>query len=401
MAGWSQRESTALAVDLGKQGATVIDRKNGWTVRFPDGKTTMSIHRTPSDHRTAANYRAEVLRAGFRWPFEGEGFRRGGRDTVVEEIRDEVKAAADRGAVIFDGDTMRPNTVTELRVVDDDGNVSAVVTNPRDANGVPWYPAHVTVDPRPAAKNIAAVRGGVVALGLQDGIADDLGLTRFLRERNHMLTVESTRRVLYWLGWRYDPETVRRSTRGYTGTWVLSPDLDREKVENETLPMLEIAPPKPRKRRHEKPESTGGETVENPPTVSDEVDIEGILALRGGPVDLDVEVVTELTDEGKVDVVDAEALQVAEELLREAEALSERRRVALERMHRERDAARAEVERLQAELARERSKPEEIREGSWTVPASEFVQAPYSDTARIPVEMFAKAGITVRIAFSR
>lgn len=391
MSGWSQRESMALAIDLGRQGATVIDRKNGWTVRFPDGKATMSIHKTPSDHRTSANYRAEVLRAGFKWPFDGEGFRKGGRKAVVEDVREQAAKAEDKGEIVFDGDTLHPGTVRQTRVVERDGTTSYVDENPTDENGRPWYPAHVTVAPRPAVVNIGAVRGGIVALRMKSGVKDDRRLVSFLRRRNVPITAESTRRVLYWLGYRYDPKTVRPVTRGNTGTWVLVPELDRSK--DETLPMTSFPPEEKRAKVTpittvsgiEVPLSTASAPVEESPTVGKpEVDVEGIEALRGGPVDLD----------------ETSALEVAEELLREAER---ERDGAMERnraLRSDLERAQGEVERLQGALARERSAPRDVEDGAWSVAAEDFRIAP-NGVAQLDMDGFTKAGLEVRIQFRR
>lgn len=69
MAGLSKKEQRELLDSLAEQGARLIERDKGTLVRFPDGSTTM-IHKSDSDWRASLNTRAEVRRAGFRWPWD-------------------------------------------------------------------------------------------------------------------------------------------------------------------------------------------------------------------------------------------------------------------------------------------------------------------------------------------
>jgi len=59
-----------LLLSLEKQGCTVVEVKSGWLIRFPDGETSTTIHKTPSDVRAIKNNRARILRAGLDWPFD-------------------------------------------------------------------------------------------------------------------------------------------------------------------------------------------------------------------------------------------------------------------------------------------------------------------------------------------
>lgn len=59
-----------LLVSLEKQGCNIERRKNGWFIKFPNNKDTLTIHVSPSDHRAEMNTRSRVLRAGLEWPFD-------------------------------------------------------------------------------------------------------------------------------------------------------------------------------------------------------------------------------------------------------------------------------------------------------------------------------------------
>jgi hypothetical protein len=62
-----------ILASLTAQGARVKETTKGWIVFFPDeAKTSMTMHKSESDHRAEANNRARVLRAGLTWPFDGE-----------------------------------------------------------------------------------------------------------------------------------------------------------------------------------------------------------------------------------------------------------------------------------------------------------------------------------------
>jgi 5-enolpyruvylshikimate-3-phosphate synthase len=60
-----------VIADMEKQGAKVKETKMGFMVRFPDG-SSMTVHKTESDHRALKNTRARVLRAGLTWPLDGK-----------------------------------------------------------------------------------------------------------------------------------------------------------------------------------------------------------------------------------------------------------------------------------------------------------------------------------------
>lgn len=71
MAGLSRKDVAKLVRSLEAQGAQMIPRKNGWTVRFPNGDT-MGLHETASDTKSFDAMRAIVRRAGLEWVFDGK-----------------------------------------------------------------------------------------------------------------------------------------------------------------------------------------------------------------------------------------------------------------------------------------------------------------------------------------
>lgn len=71
MAGLSQKDTKTLLDSLEQQGAVIIPRKNGWTVRFINGDT-LGVHKTASDTKSFDAMRAVVKRAGLNWPFDGK-----------------------------------------------------------------------------------------------------------------------------------------------------------------------------------------------------------------------------------------------------------------------------------------------------------------------------------------
>jgi len=65
----SRKEMRVVLDSLRSQGVPLVKTKDGYRVLFPNGATT-AIHRTPSDHRSTANLRGAIRRAGFSWPFD-------------------------------------------------------------------------------------------------------------------------------------------------------------------------------------------------------------------------------------------------------------------------------------------------------------------------------------------
>ena len=59
---------------LERQGALLKATKKGWFIMFPNGSST-TVHKSESDPRAEANTRSRVLRAGLKWPFDGENRR--------------------------------------------------------------------------------------------------------------------------------------------------------------------------------------------------------------------------------------------------------------------------------------------------------------------------------------
>lgn len=72
----SLKRHKIILSSLESQGCRIKETTKGWLIFFPDGESTMGLHKTDSDHRAEANNRARVLRAGLTWPFDGENRRR-------------------------------------------------------------------------------------------------------------------------------------------------------------------------------------------------------------------------------------------------------------------------------------------------------------------------------------
>ena len=71
------KRTRVILASLEEQGAVVKETTKGWMVRFPDeARSSMVIHGTESDPRAESNTRARVLRAGLKWPFDGENRKR-------------------------------------------------------------------------------------------------------------------------------------------------------------------------------------------------------------------------------------------------------------------------------------------------------------------------------------
>lgn len=65
---YSTSKMEKLAKALEDQGCRVRVTKSGWFVYFPDGVSTMNIHKTISDTKAVMAMRATVTRAGLEWP---------------------------------------------------------------------------------------------------------------------------------------------------------------------------------------------------------------------------------------------------------------------------------------------------------------------------------------------
>ena len=65
------KRTRIILASLESQGARVKQTTKGWLVFFDDG-SSMVVHKSESDHRAEANTRARVLRAGLKWPFDGD-----------------------------------------------------------------------------------------------------------------------------------------------------------------------------------------------------------------------------------------------------------------------------------------------------------------------------------------
>lgn len=70
MASGSKRVRVILS-SLERQGCVVEAKKSGWFVKLPGGGA-ITMHGTTSDHRAELNIRSLVLRAGLKWPFDGD-----------------------------------------------------------------------------------------------------------------------------------------------------------------------------------------------------------------------------------------------------------------------------------------------------------------------------------------
>lgn len=71
MAGLTSKEQRTILTSMVRQGATLVEKKNGTIIQFPQGETAM-VHRTPSDFNGHKPIRSIVLRNGFEWPFDGQ-----------------------------------------------------------------------------------------------------------------------------------------------------------------------------------------------------------------------------------------------------------------------------------------------------------------------------------------
>lgn len=65
------KRTKIILASLEEQGARICESKKGWLIFFPDGVSSMTMHKTNSDHRAETNMRARVKRAGLTWPFDG------------------------------------------------------------------------------------------------------------------------------------------------------------------------------------------------------------------------------------------------------------------------------------------------------------------------------------------
>lgn len=70
MSGISKKDARRIVEAAEAQGCRIVKRKDGLTLRHPDGVTTFSLHWTTSDHRAASNLRAAFRRARLTWPFD-------------------------------------------------------------------------------------------------------------------------------------------------------------------------------------------------------------------------------------------------------------------------------------------------------------------------------------------
>jgi hypothetical protein len=61
-----KKEAEALVREAEAQGFMVKDKKMGWMLLTPNGKGSVMIHKTPSDHRALKNARARLQRYGFK-----------------------------------------------------------------------------------------------------------------------------------------------------------------------------------------------------------------------------------------------------------------------------------------------------------------------------------------------
>lgn len=94
MTGLAQKEVNRLLTHVRNQGVETRTTKSGWLLKLPDGGQTV-IHKTDSDHRSAANIRARLKQAGISWPDE-------------QTVGDGTPAYIAKG-------TMRPETLAQFR----------------------------------------------------------------------------------------------------------------------------------------------------------------------------------------------------------------------------------------------------------------------------------------------
>lgn len=190
----AQKEIRSLLKHLEAEGATVLPGKRGAKVRFENGATT-SIHLTNSDHRSTLNMRAIIKRNGHTWPWDSENQKMS--TATVEEIDFKYPR------VVFNNE--RPNDHTL-------GDVRGVIKYLADRGEHQFITARIS---------------------------------NFLRAAgpDHITTHTYVARVLYWLGYRADPTTVKPYARGWSFEWVLDPALDRSN-KGETLPITYFTDPK-------------------------------------------------------------------------------------------------------------------------------------------------------------
>lgn len=60
-----KNDTKKLVEKAARQGWRVDDRGSRWLLFSPDGVTIVTIHKTPSDHRTIANTVAQLRKGGF------------------------------------------------------------------------------------------------------------------------------------------------------------------------------------------------------------------------------------------------------------------------------------------------------------------------------------------------
>lgn len=351
----SAREVKQVVDTWGAAGARIEENGKGYRVYPPDGDRPYSMHLTISDMNAHKNMRTWGRRHGLPWPWEYNH---------------------------------KPNSRSpEGQAMSNTASIE-----------IPLPPYITSTTVSASKKRIADVLGAVDKLGSARLEAGEIN--HFLRQhgRGYATSSDATKtisRVLYHCGYR--PIEQRRNGAGQTYTWQFR---GGDAVLLDDLPKPTVFPDLNAIVTPIVPESTGGEPVEDALTPEQihalhteiqEKARNGTLTVSAESVDRDPMTVTQ-TFRGEED-------DVAEQLLREAEAESERRRAALERMHRERDQARAEVERLQGLLARERSAPKGGDDGSWSVPVAEFVQQSYPDIARIDLATLRSAHLDVSVTF--
>jgi hypothetical protein len=66
------KQLKVILVSLERQGCTIKPTSKGYLILFPDGETSTTFHKTPSDVRVLKNMRSRILRAGLLWPLDGD-----------------------------------------------------------------------------------------------------------------------------------------------------------------------------------------------------------------------------------------------------------------------------------------------------------------------------------------
>jgi hypothetical protein len=64
------KEQRIILKSLEAQGCKIEETDKGWRIKFPDGVGTASLHKSQGDRRSRENLRAEIRRAGLKWPFD-------------------------------------------------------------------------------------------------------------------------------------------------------------------------------------------------------------------------------------------------------------------------------------------------------------------------------------------